>query len=224
MEKKQKKTSSNNIEKMKAETWKILREISKERKELAKEQKEFSKKQKEEYRIWKEKFARTEKAIAETSKTLDEKFDRQEKLFAQTREQIGGISRSNGEFCEEYFINSFKENPIFLGEKFERVLEYHKPEPVVINDEYDLILRNGSTVVLIEMKYKAGTDDVGKMFSKLHTYRANFPMFKDYKIYLALASFRFPKPVRLKAAEEGIVLIEQRGDKIEVISENVRAW
>ncbi|MCL1849825.1 MAG: hypothetical protein FWF70_00180 [Bacteroidetes bacterium] len=158
------------------------------------------------------------------SKETDKKFDRLEKMIERTNQQIGGISRSNGKFCEEYFINSFKENPTFLGEKFERVVEYLKPDPVVVNDEYDLVLRNGKTVVLIEMKYKAGTDDVGKMFSKLNSYRANYPMFKDYKIYLCLASFRFPAKVRECAAKDGIVLIQQRGDKIEVISENVRTW
>ena len=85
-------------------------------------------------------------------------------------------------------------------------------------------MRNGSTVVLIEMKYKASIEDVGKIFSKLNSYRANYPMFKDYKAYLALASFRFPVKVRQRADEEGVVLIEQRGDKIEVISKKVKAW
>jgi hypothetical protein len=162
--------------------------------------------------------------MAESHRIFMEKMDRHDKLFAQTREQIGGISRSNGEFCEEYFINSFKENPIFLGEKYDRILKNHKPTIAVIEDEYDLVLLNGSTVVLIEMKYKAGTDDVGRMFSKLHSYRTNYPMFKDYKIYLGLASFSFSKLVCDRAEREGIVLIQQRGDKIEVISENVRAW
>ena len=35
-----------------------------------------------------------------------------------------------------------------MGEKYERVIDYLKPDPVVINDEYDLVLRNGNTVVL----------------------------------------------------------------------------
>ena len=203
MEKKEKKeVSRNNIEKMNADITKMNKEHKKEIKEMR----------------------HTLKEITQSMKEANKRMEHAEKKIANSNERIEGISRSNGEFCEEYFINSFKENPTFLGERYERVLEYHKPEPVVINDEYDLILRNGSTVVLIEMKYKAGTSDVGKMFSKLHTYRANFPMFKDYKTYLALASFRFPKAVRVKAAERGIVLLEQRGDKIEVISENVRAW
>ena len=171
--------------------------------------------------------AETEKMKKEReirSEELDRRFTQLEKMIENTNRQIDGISRSNGEFCEEYFINSFKENPTFMGEKYDRVVDYLKPEPVVINDEYDLVLRNGSTVVLIEMKYKANIEDVGKMFSKLHSYRANYPMFKDYKAYLALASFRFPAKVRKRADEEGVVLIEQRGDKIEVISEKVRAW
>ena len=169
-------------------------------------------------------FKESERRFKETERILNEKFTCMEKAIENTNKQIGGISKSNGEFCEEYFINSFKENPTFMGEKYDRVVDYLKPEPVVINDEYDLVLRNGSTVVLIEMKYKANIDDVGRMFSKLHSYRANYPMFKDYKVYLALASFRFPAKVRKRADEKGIVLIEQRGDKIEVISEKVKAW
>jgi hypothetical protein len=194
--KKQKELSWDDIKAMQAETSKQMKETDRRMKE-------------------------TDRRMKET----DKKFDRLEKMIERTNQQVGGISRSNGEFCEEYFINSFKENPTFLGEKYDRVIEYLRPYPeITINDEYDLVLRNGKTVVLIEMKYKAAVQDVGKMFSKLHSYRANYPMFKDYKIYLCLASFRFPKIVRLKAAEEGIVLIEQRGDKIEVISENLKTW
>jgi len=211
--------------------WKLIQENAKGIREMKKENamraKEADRRMKETDRQMKEtdqQVKETSKSLKETERILNEKFARMEKAIEKTNKQIGGISRSNGEFCEEYFINSFKENPTFMGEKYDRVVDYLKPEPVVINDEYDLVLRNGSTVVLIEMKYKANIEDVGKMFSKLHSYRANYPMFKDYKAYLALASFRFPAKVRKRADEEGVVLIEQRGDKIEVISEKVRAW
>jgi uncharacterized protein YdaT len=164
------------------------------------------------------------KDLAKERKETDRQMKETDKKIDKLREQIGGISRSNGDFCEEYFINSYKDNPVFMGEKFDRVLDNLKPEPAAVDDEYDLVLRNGSTIVLIEMKYKARIDDVGRMFSKLRSYRANYPMFQDYKIYLCLASFRFPVRVRARAEEKGIVLIRQRGEKIEVISENVRTW
>jgi len=219
--------NAKGIREMKKENAMRAKEADQRMKETDRQMKETDQRMKETDSMIKElskKFARTEKMIENTSRELDVKFTRTEKMIENTNRQIGGISRSNGEFCEEYFINSFKENPTFMGEKYERVIDYLKPDPVVINDEYDLVLRNGSSVVIIEMKYKASTEDVGKMFSKLHSYRANYPMFKDYKAYLALASFRFPAKVRKRANEEGIVLIEQRGDKIEVISENVKAF
>ena len=181
--------------------------------------KENDRKREEHDRQLKEAREERDRLYEERMKRLDERIDK-------TNEQIGGISRSNGEFCEEYFVNAYKENPVFMGEKFDRVLDNVKPDPelAVINDQYDLILRNGKTLVLIEMKYKAKVDDVGRMFRKLKSYRANYPMFKDYKTYLCLASFSFSSAVRARAAEKGIVLIQQRGEIIEVISENIRTW
>ena len=207
MEKKHENLTWDDIKAMYAETDKRFKETDRRFKETDKQ------------------FKESDRRFKETERILNKKFARAEKMIENTNKQIGGISRSNGEFCEEYFINSFKENPTFMGEKYDYVIEYLKPYPnTVIPDEYDLILHNGSTVVIIEMKYKANIEDVGKMFSKLRSYRANYPMNKDYKIYLALASFRFPAKVRKRADEEGVILIEQRGDKIEVISENVKAW
>ena len=171
-----------------------------------------------------ERFNEMHERLNEIADFLNKKFFHTEKMIADSNRRIEGISKSNGEFCEEYFINCFKENPTFMEERYDRVLEYLRPDPAVIDDEYDLVLRNGRSIVLIEMKYKARLNDVGKMFSKLHSYRANYPMFKDYKIYLCLASFRFSKNIREKADEEGVVLIQQKGDKNEVISKNIRTW
>jgi hypothetical protein len=58
--------------------------------------------------------------------------------------------REDRKQSKEYFINSFKENPTFLGEKFDRVMPNLYPDPMVMNDEYDLVLRNGTTTALSE--------------------------------------------------------------------------
>jgi len=175
-------------------------------------------------REMKERQAENDRLIEETRQQMKESDRRFNEKMDKINEQIGGISKSNGEFCEEYFVNAFQKNPTFLGEKFDYAQENLKPHPIVLNDQYDLVLSNGSTIAIIEMKYKAKVDDVGRMFRKLETYRANFPVHKDYKIYLALASFRFSDAVRKRADEAGIVLIQQQGEKIEVISNNVRTW
>ena len=169
----------------------------------------------------------TEKIVKETARQMREtekRFQETERMIKENAKLINGISTSNGEFCEEYFVNSFKANPTFLGEKFDYVLDNLKPFPAVVDDQYDLVLHNGSVVVIIEMKYKAKVSDVKKMFFKLKSYRANYPMFSGYKVYLCLASFRFRDYVKIRAAEEGIVLVQQRGEKIEVVSGEVRGW
>jgi len=209
--------SNHYLTEKQAETDRYLKEGFAETKQIIKEN---AAAQKETDRILSEKCAETWKQIKETGKNID----RLEKQIATTNQQIGGISQSNGEFCEEYFINAFKANPTFLGERFDIILSHVKPYPAITNDEYDLILHNGGTVVLIEMKYRAKVDDVGKMFKKLESYRDNYPMFQDYKLYLCLASFSFSDDVKATATERGIVLIEHQGEKIEIVSENVRAW
>jgi len=208
----------NLLNKADRELKKQFQETEKQFQETEKQFQETEKQIKENDRLLTEKFA-------ETDRKFDERFSRTEKALDKTHELIGGISRSNGEFCEEYFINSFKENPTLMGEKYDLVREYLKPFPkAVIEDEYDLVLQNGTTTALIEMKYKASKNDVGKMFHKLETFRANFPFSNNFKIYLCLASFRFPKAVREKAEKEGVILIQQRGEKMEVLSKNIRAW
>ena len=224
--KQQKREDEERIKQQKREEEERIKQQKREEEERIKQQKreEEEKEEKIKKQKWEEEEKIKQQKREEEHRNFMKRMDRLDQIADRNMEQIGGISKSNGEFCEEYFINSFKENPTLLGEKFDRVMPNLYPDPMVINDEYDLVLRNGTTAALIEMKYKANAADVGKMFHKLQTYRANYPMFKDYKIYLCLASFRFPKYVREKAAKEGIVLIEQRGEKIEVISENVRAW
>ena len=210
-----------------AEIRKSMQETDRRMQENAAAQKETDRLFKEAREQMKEQSKETDRLFKETDKKfemLGKKMDKTDQQISRTNKQIGGISKSNGDFCEEYFVNSFKENPTFLGQKFKQVLTDLKPHPVVIADQYDLVLHNGTTTVLIEMKYKADTSDVKSMFKKLHSYRANYPMFKDYKTYLGLASFSFNASVRKRAEKEGIVLIQQQGEKIEVISKNIKVW
>jgi len=39
-----------------------------------------------------------------------------------------------------------------------------------------------------------------------------------------LAAFSFAEGVRERAAEEGIVLIHQKGETYEILSENLKTW
>jgi hypothetical protein len=87
------------------------------------------------------------------------------------------------------------------------------------------VLYNGEAVAIIEIKYKARTEDLEKMASKKVTnFRTLFPYYKDYKVYLGLGSMSFNERVTAKARELGIGLLKQVGETVEAEPGYVRAY
>ncbi|MCL1968286.1 MAG: hypothetical protein FWF65_01785 [Bacteroidetes bacterium] len=155
------------------------------------------------------------------------------KMFAETDRQlkinskeIGGIAHSNGEVAESYFFNSFKKYPHFAGQ------DYYSVEPnksyysaaLDMQDEYDLVLYNGASVAIIEIKYKVRKDDIEQTLKKAETFRKLFPQYKDYAIYLGLAGFHVYKNAEDEAIKHGIAVIKQVGKNRIVNDGHLRAF
>ena len=148
-------------------------------------------------------------------------------LFKQVNQQIGGMGNSHGAYAEEFFYNAFiKDQKNIFGEKFDDVMKSSK---VTFNkgyeDEYDILLVNGRAVCVIEVKYKADSDDLAsKVLRKAQTFRVNFPRYNDKKVYLALASMSF-NPLTEKACRDaGIAIIKQDGDAIAIYDEHLQTF
>ena len=160
-----------------------------------------------------------EKTDAQMAKT-DARLEKVAKI-------LGNIGISNGDFAEELFYNSLYANP-FLGG-----LRYDSVERNVVNrrrhrdeGEYDnIVMYNGDTVALIEVKYKAHTNDIAKLLnSEPQNFRKTFTEYKDYKFYLGLASTVTYDKLITEAREAGIFLLTQRGQHIEVVNEEVHSF
>ena len=177
--------------------------------------------------------ARLEKERAEREKSLIEYNARFEKeraefyaeLQASTAEHnrrmknldktIGGMGRSNGMFAEEYFFNSFEnKNQTFFGERFDAIQKNVKSVVVGFNDEYDIMMVNGSAVGIIEVKYRAQKDVIPRIINKANTFRINFPQYQNHRIYLALATLVFDKSLEEDCKEAGIAIVKQVGETI----------
>ena len=152
-------------------------------------------------------------------------------------EQIGGIGNSNGDFAEEYFFNSFeKGEKTFFGEKFDRIEKNVKG--ITVTDEYDILLINGKTVGIVEVKYSAQKRHIKQLIKKAETFRINQPYYANYQIYLALAALSFDnkknEKVKVKINKNctvedyfirnGIAVIKQVGDKVVINDENLKVF
>jgi hypothetical protein len=214
--------------------WAILQETAQLDKKLREEAAQLDKKLREEAAQLDKKFS--EKLDRDLQKSREE-FDRQTKKFhadlgeikrivKANSKEIGGISKSNGEVAESYFINSFKKYPHFAGQDFQS-LESNKSsysKALELKDEYDLVLYNGVSVVIIEIKYKAKKEDIEQVLTKAETFKKLFPQYKDFAIYLGLAGLHVYQNAEKEATKQGIAVIKQVGKSMVITDENLKAF
>ena len=171
----------------------------------------------------KESQAATDRQIAETSREVA-KTSRQ---IAKTDKLVGGISTNNGLFAEEYFYNSLRKGEkILLGEKFDKLIksEIMEDENKKTKGELDIILINGKSVAIIEVKYRVREKAVEKVKNMVKRFREKFPVFHKHQVYLGLASLVFDANVEEDCIDNGIAVIKQVGDNVVIYDENLKTF
>ena len=166
--------------------------------------------------------------MQETNVILKENAKQQEenrKAMKELQKTVGGWANNHGSFAEEYFFNSFdngKQN--FFGEKFDEIQKNVSSAWQGMKDEYDIVLYNHASVALIEVKCKAHVNDVPNVLKKAETFRVLFPNYKDFKIYLGLASLSFYPELEQRCISEGIAIIKQVGDNVVINDEHLKVF
>ena len=146
-------------------------------------------------------------SLAVSQKETDRKLDKVAKM-------IGGVSISQGDIAEDFFYNSFiKDN--HLGKlAFDDITKNMAKHRGKTQEEYDIFLTNGESIAIIEVKYKAHLDDIKKLNRKFNNFKKLFPIYKDYKLYGAMASFHFNQDTKDELLEQGYFIVERSGNLI----------
>ena len=169
-------------------------------------------------------------SIEETDRQLKESMKKTDEKILKVSEQLGGIGSSNGDVAEEYFQNAFEKNPTLNGEIFDKI--DFNVKPLSLNgqtgNEYDIVMVNGKSVAIIEIKYNLKKNDMkevlAKAFHKLEKFKAFYPEYKNHKFYQGIASLSFSKSTEIILQKEGIAVIKQVGDKMVINSENLKIF
>ena len=141
----------------------------------------------------------------------------------ELQKTTGAWANNHGEFAEEYFFNSFnKGKKNFFGENFDRIEK--KVKGLECDDEYDILLINGKSLGIIEVKFKAHENDIEKILRKSVTFRENFPKYANHKIYLGLASMSFYPELEAACIENGIAIIKQVGDNVIINDKHLKIF
>jgi hypothetical protein len=211
--------------------WELLRELTLSQAETAREIEQVNKtaadRQAETAREI-EKIAReieqVNKIAADRQAEVDRQIEKTAREVEKVNKTVGSWANNQGSFAEEYFYNSFENGEQnFFGEKFDAIKKNLKGAET--NDEFDIVLVNGQSVGLVEVKFKAHHEkDIPKVLKKVDAFRTNFPKYQNHKIYLGLATMVFYPELEKDCIENGIAVIKQVGDTVVINDEGLKAF
>jgi hypothetical protein len=164
-----------------------------------------------------EKLNRLSKLYGIASTKTDEKLNRLSELY-------GGVSSNQGSAAEEFFFNSLTANPEVGGIKFDRVTPNVMPATKTKQGEFDIVMVNGNSVAVIEVKYKVHPSDIEKATKNLKRYREFYPEHKNYKLYGGIAGFSIPADAVKAAKEQGLFVLKRVGEVLKTDAKEMRAF
>ena len=161
--------------------------------------------------------------IQETDRILSEKQAETDRQLQKAFKEMGSWSNNHGFYAEEYFFNSFeKGKQNFFGENFDEIKKNLKGTET--DDEFDIVMLNGHSIGIVEVKFKAHENDVPKVLKKSSAFRTNFPKYQNHQVYLGLATMVFYPKLEEECVKQGIAVIKQVGDTVVINDEHLKAY
>ena len=175
---------------------------------------------------WEVERAKNEAELTKRDKESRAELDRVVAMQKEISNQLGGMGNRHGKFAENFFFHAL-ESTMQLGEVHYDEIEQnmrHKRKDIV--DEFDIVMYNGNSVAIIEIKYCVTAKHLTKLKTqKIANFRWLYPDYQDYKIYLGIAGMSFENTEVLNLAHEsGIATLEAKGDYIEIDSKDLIAY
>ena len=217
-----------NLGELVQEVAKAQKETEASHKEVAAEQKkteEAHQKTEEAHQKTEEAQQKTEEAQQKTAEALqDFKREMAEALQDFKKETKEALNGAVGEFNEKW--STFMENLVkedLLNLMQEKNIDVHALYPNVIAmsrgkkkkthlAEFDLLAVNGDELVVVETKTTLFTKDVVGFVEKIKKFKSYFPIYKNHKVYGAVAYMGEARDEKGKAAklaeDEGLFVIK----------------
>lgn len=170
------------------------------------------------------KFQDTDKKFQDTDKKFqdtDKKMQDTDRQIKELKKMIFGIGENQGHATEDFFYNGFDATRNVSGIKYDYVERNRKRHTGNKQGEYDILLINGNTLLVVEVKFKLHPEDVIKFATvKLKLFRELFPEYANYTVYAGVAGMSIPDASLAAAREYGLMVFTQSGQEIKCLSEN----
>ncbi len=165
--------------------------------------------------------AKHEDYLAKTEAFLAESAARQAETDAELKrlaKMFGGMGNNLGAVAEEFYHNSLKADPVLAGVRFDFIDKNVTRSRAGVEDEFDLLLVNGSEVCVVEVKHKAHESDLERLLDKkAPNFRRLFPEHAGRRQWLALAAFHIHDELKEAALAQGVTVLQRKGDVFDTL-------
>lgn len=167
-----------------------------------------------------ETFASMREASAETDRKLAEVFAGMREESAETDRQLrrleGSVGMQFGRFVEALVepscLKLFQQRGIVVNQSMRRVEALVEGQQL----EIDVLLINGSDVVLVEVKSACRVQDVEDVLEDLKRFRKGFPLYAKHRLYGAVAALEYRAESARYAARKGLFVLKSAGELMEI--------
>ena len=165
--------------------------------------------------------AKTDEQLNRTDKQLERLTERVDKLVGRT-DHLDNFTNNYGQTIEEFFFRSLNEVKKLGNIQFNDVKRDIKG--TITDNQYDILML-GQSVGLVEVKNKVHVSEVLLIKDKIvDNFKKNFPQYKSFKYYFALASMVTYPDLIETCKKEGVFLLTQKGDHIEIVNDKVKIF
>lgn len=154
--------------------------------------------------------------VAESQKETDRRFKDTDRKIKEVTASVGRLSNRLGDFIEEAVkpaaVRLFRERGIDVHEVHGNVVSKRGDEGL----EIDVMVVNDTDLVAVECKSKLSLDDVREHLERLAKLKRLIPVYRDKRVMGALAALVIPENVAEFAFRQGLFVIGQSGDHLEI--------
>ena len=190
---------------------KLLEKIEKTIKELVDFQKKFQKEQRELQKFQKQTDLQIKQMIAEGEKDRKATKERINELDTLFGDHWGKLMES---LVKGDLLKLLQERGINVDDTAKEREKSYKGKKY----EFDIIAINGKEIVAVEVKTTLRLQDINRFEAKLKLFKEIFPIYKDLKVYGAVAYLKANEGSSKRAMRKGFFVIRATGSSASIIN------
>jgi hypothetical protein len=163
-------------------------------------------------------FQETDRQFKATERLMKERAAETDRIVKDLSKSVGALGNRLGDFVEGLvkpgLVRLFQEQGLTVHRSMQNLTCRDDDGQFVA--QVDILVVDGDTAIAVECKSKLSVDDVDEHLERMGMFKACWPEYAGYKLLGGVAAMVLPEDVGLYAYRQGLFVLAQSGDSVEI--------